>query len=623
MKHLFIGDVNFKNNVYITGDLTVNGGSTEIITNKLYVENNTILANTLKVQNNDCGLFFEKNKLDLQYISNTGTIISAGANYAEISYTASIGQYIEVVPIAERQKITNVIGNFVYVTSWTIQPTAGQQYNIYNDTYSGILYKTINNKLYAVNSPIGEFTTNTLYNTLTMVVKNIEQTNGEYIIYVGKNGNDLNDGRTISQAKLTFASAVSAGSYIICLDSEIYAENITATNKKIYAPYATVQNITSTASIINIGYFTAYTGYGDLYFNTCESIQATGALNMYGKKINTVGTAIQATGCNITGEVSEIIANTAYDIDAGTINIKTEKITATTLSNTNFTGVVNSLNVDTSTSITVGGGTQRWCDVERIDSHINNINNPHNTTINQISPLTTKGDIMVYSTSTTRQPVGADGYFLKANSGTGTGLEWAQVTSTPARSAIFALADGIDVNGTTWRTVGRFTWLQSEYIGLSDAKILLYNTGAIDVQFIGIDATVYATYNIASTGYYIIPSTIPVANTVIYLQVKGTGFIESAVLRFSNTLESVIYTTTTISANYNIQSTDDYILCNHLAPITLTMPAIVNKIFYIQDITGAANINTITITGTINPTVINTAYGQKKILNNGVNWYSF
>jgi len=40
------------------------------------------------------------------------------------------------------------------------------------------------------------------------------------------------------------------------------------------------------------------------------------------------------------------------------------------------------------------------------------------------SPLTTKGDIYVYSTTNDRLPVGTNGYVLSANSAQATGLEW-------------------------------------------------------------------------------------------------------------------------------------------------------------------------------------------------------
>ena len=65
-------------------------------------------------------------------------------------------------------------------------------------------------------------------------------------------------------------------------------------------------------------------------------------------------------------------------------------------------------------------------DGTNLDNHISNTNNPHSTTINQLTPTTTKGDILVENGSNVvRLGVGSNGQVLKANSGTSTGLEWA------------------------------------------------------------------------------------------------------------------------------------------------------------------------------------------------------
>lgn len=45
-----------------------------------------------------------------------------------------------------------------------------------------------------------------------------------------------------------------------------------------------------------------------------------------------------------------------------------------------------------------------------------------------LSPLTTKGDIFVRDTASTRLPVGANGSYLRSNSATATGLEWVDNT---------------------------------------------------------------------------------------------------------------------------------------------------------------------------------------------------
>lgn len=54
------------------------------------------------------------------------------------------------------------------------------------------------------------------------------------------------------------------------------------------------------------------------------------------------------------------------------------------------------------------------------------------------SPLTTKGDIFVYSTADDRLPVGSDGYLLKANSADPTGLQWTNVSNLTAFGSTFA-----------------------------------------------------------------------------------------------------------------------------------------------------------------------------------------
>lgn len=73
----------------------------------------------------------------------------------------------------------------------------------------------------------------------------VKLTDNSNIIYVGKHGNDANDGKTIGRAKLTFGSAITAAAAIApavvyCIDDGTYTENITGViNVDIYAPNAT------------------------------------------------------------------------------------------------------------------------------------------------------------------------------------------------------------------------------------------------------------------------------------------------------------------------------------------------------------------------------------------------
>ena len=54
----------------------------------------------------------------------------------------------------------------------------------------------------------------------------------------------------------------------------------------------------------------------------------------------------------------------------------------------------------------------------------NDAGTAYDLTASFTSPLTTKGDLMTYSTTTTRLPIGPNGYMLSANSAQTTGLEW-------------------------------------------------------------------------------------------------------------------------------------------------------------------------------------------------------
>ncbi len=54
--------------------------------------------------------------------------------------------------------------------------------------------------------------------------------------------------------------------------------------------------------------------------------------------------------------------------------------------------------------------------------------------VGSVSPLTTKGDIWVYSSTDTRLPVGTNGQILSANSAQTTGLQWINALSNPMTS---------------------------------------------------------------------------------------------------------------------------------------------------------------------------------------------
>ena len=66
----------------------------------------------------------------------------------------------------------------------------------------------------------------------------------------------------------------------------------------------------------------------------------------------------------------------------------------------------------------------------QIDTHIASTSNPHSVTIDQVTPTTTKGDILVENGSNVvRLAVGTDDQVLTADSSTATGLTWADASA--------------------------------------------------------------------------------------------------------------------------------------------------------------------------------------------------
>ena len=96
----------------------------------------------------------------------------------------------------------------------------------------------------ALTSAAGTITYATGAGTLNLEAYGVDQNN---IIYVGKHGNDANDGLTINKAFLTIQAAITAAGAndtVWCFDDGTYTENLTgAANVSIYAPNATLSGV--------------------------------------------------------------------------------------------------------------------------------------------------------------------------------------------------------------------------------------------------------------------------------------------------------------------------------------------------------------------------------------------
>ena len=139
----------------------------------------------------------------------------------------------------------------------------------------------------------------------------------------------------------------------------------------------------------------------------------------------------------------------------------------------------------------------------QIDSHIGSTSNPHSVTIDQITPTTTKGDLLVENGSNViRLPVGSDGYVLSANSLFSSGLLWINADDLSALPSTFearlTLESGVAVSTTD--QLAKTTLYLTKHKG---NKIALYNTVlarwliyTIDEISIAIPSTINTNYDV-------------------------------------------------------------------------------------------------------------------------------
>ena len=120
--------------------------------------------------------------------------------------------------------------------------------------------------------------------TITIDAAGVNQVN---IFYVGKHGNDANDGLAIEKAFLTFGAAISAassGDVLWCFDEGVYVENLTgasgisiyAQNAELTGAHTIAQNSTWSFGVFNVADLT--TG---VTFNSAGNHAHINARHMY------------------------------------------------------------------------------------------------------------------------------------------------------------------------------------------------------------------------------------------------------------------------------------------------------------------------------------------------------
>lgn len=88
------------------------------------------------------------------------------------------------------------------------------------------------------------------------------------ILYVGKHGNNSNDGKSLKDAFLTFGAALtasSAGDVIVCEDAGVYVENITMLSDRIiWAPNATLDGTITAVDDSSVKLYKQIVGVGEV-----------------------------------------------------------------------------------------------------------------------------------------------------------------------------------------------------------------------------------------------------------------------------------------------------------------------------------------------------------------------
>lgn len=112
-----------------------------------------------------------------------------------------------------------------------------------------------------------------------------------------------------------------------------------------------------------------------------------------------------------------------------------------------------------------------------------------NAAFNALSPLTTKGDLLAFSTVNARVAVGANGTFLMADSSAATGVSWQAVTDTGVTTigeidSQTSNADGLLIVGTTlYAQFGND--LNAGMVSIPGESAIVISFGAIDVKVDG------------------------------------------------------------------------------------------------------------------------------------------
>lgn len=214
-----------------------------------------------------------------------------------------------------------------------------------------------------------------------------------------------------------------------------------------------------------------------------------------------------------------------------------------------------------------------------------------------LSPLTTKGDLIAYSTTGVRQPVGADGTVLSADSGQATGLNWITVLTNPMTTAGDIIYGGV-AGAATRLAAGTSTQLLhgGTTPSWSQVSLIADVTGTLPVGNGGTGATTLASngvlygnstsavqalaVNSTATNKFLTQSSsnAPAWNTIAAADLPtATNSAKGAVTSYYPTVASSVHA---VSADYTILDGDGYAQITEDATggnKTVTLPSAANN----------------------------------------------
>jgi len=413
---------------------------------------------------------------------------------------------------------------------------------------------------------------------------------GQRVIYVGKHGINTNNGQHISQALLDFTTAIFKASssgpsstniiQIICHDALEYSEdltipewiNISANNATLKGTITTMGNhvvsfgkVESPTSAvmsagpnteINIGQIDIPSGVGIEHSNSSALRLRVGIANVgSGILVRTNigpiectiqhivlngGTAFMIVGNNLTAYVdtiTELIPSTAIYIISGSMVGYIQTIATSVATSVAIAG---SLDIIVNTS----SGTNTGISNILMPSHINDFNNPHNVTLDQLTtPLTLKGDILTFNgTNIVKLAAGMDTQVLTVDSSTATGLRWGTGGgggSGSTRASYNLTSIETEVSNVVWKKAATFQWFQTRFGIYTNGILLLRVIDPCIIRLRNIDLGVdlCTTASLVGVGSYSvsIPSiSLPTADATLELQVMqntpAIAILNSAVL---------------------------------------------------------------------------------------------